>query len=293
MATCIVVPIVANGIRAWGTIGIAEWRGIEFASGFDHVLYGWFFFAFVIALVMGLAWRYFDRAPTGHTIDAERIMSSRPLSRLAEATIGAGAAIGLIMLIATAAFGWSTAAGRLAAKLPAQVDLPQVSGWHRVTYSPAYPWEPLHGGADHRLLGSYADTEGRRVEVSYALYASQGEGREAGGFGQGAMPPDSGWAWRSPGPAIAGSIVQRLSAPGPVEREAATFYRSGSVLTGSNIRLKLANIADRLFLRAHPTAVLIVSAEEREGAPADEAIRRFLRAGGPTGPWMDRIGGTR
>lgn len=63
MAACFVVPIIANGIRAWGTIYIAQSQGVEFAAGFDHIVYGWVFFAIVMALVLGGAFRFFDREP--------------------------------------------------------------------------------------------------------------------------------------------------------------------------------------------------------------------------------------
>lgn len=63
MIVSIVVPIIANGIRAWGTVYIAQSQGVEFAAGFDHVFYGWFFFAFVVVFILGLAWRYFESDP--------------------------------------------------------------------------------------------------------------------------------------------------------------------------------------------------------------------------------------
>ncbi|KEO91565.1 hypothetical protein EH31_02535 [Erythrobacter longus] len=79
MAVSIIVPIIANGIRAWGTIYIAQSQGVEFAAGFDHVFYGWFFFAFVVALILGLAWRFFDREPEDYgwtAVEVDRLTSS-------------------------------------------------------------------------------------------------------------------------------------------------------------------------------------------------------------------------
>ena len=36
---------------------------MEFAAGFDHIIYGWVFFAIVMAIVLGGAFRFFDREP--------------------------------------------------------------------------------------------------------------------------------------------------------------------------------------------------------------------------------------
>lgn len=82
MAAAIVVPIIANGIRAWGTIFVAQSHGVEFAAGFDHVFYGWFFFAFVVALILGLAWRYFEREPEDYGWSAGEVDSFAIVARL-------------------------------------------------------------------------------------------------------------------------------------------------------------------------------------------------------------------
>lgn len=71
MLACVVVPIIANGIRAWATIFLAQYVGAEAAGSFDHIVYGWVFFAIVIALILGVAWRWFEREPeeAGWTAD--------------------------------------------------------------------------------------------------------------------------------------------------------------------------------------------------------------------------------
>ncbi|KAJ8138317.1 hypothetical protein OY671_008470, partial [Metschnikowia pulcherrima] len=118
--------------------------------------------------------------------------------------------------------------------------------------------------------------------VSYALYAGQAEGKEAGGFGQGALPSGSSWAWEKPGSASEGAKSDVIQAPGPVHRLALTWYRTGDSLTGSNARLKSANIADRSSLRRRPTATLIVSSEGSDGQ-TEAAVRAFSGATGMCG----------
>lgn len=293
VSATLVLAVLANGVRAWGTVVIAHNYGIAFASGFDHVFYGWIFFAVVIVLVLAFGWRWFDRAPDEPQIDYQVIAASPLLARLAGLGIGGGKAVGLMLALAVGAIGWAAAADRLAAPLPTRIELPAVAGWQQVDFAPHVWWEPRHAGADHRLLGRYADHQGNTVDVSYALYASQGDGHEAGGFGEGALPPESAWDWVQPGPELAGAKTDRLAASGPVERLCATWYKTGTLLTGSNTRLKLANMADRLVLRTRPTAALILSAEERIDHPAERALTRFVAAAGGPGAWMDRVAATR
>jgi exosortase A len=55
----IIVPIVANGIRALGIVMLGHVLGSAEAGAVDHVLYGWIFFSLVILLlvVLGLPFR--------------------------------------------------------------------------------------------------------------------------------------------------------------------------------------------------------------------------------------------
>ncbi len=288
MALCLAAPILANGIRAWGTIFAAQYVGVEKAAGIDHIIYGWIFFAVVIALVLGLSWRFFDRAIDDPMIDAAGIEASPRLAALAARRLPVGLALFGAAALVLGGQAWARAADALSAPLPRQIYLPEVPGWQRVDYRPQVWWEPRATGADHRLLGRYADAAGNEVDVFVALYAAQSEGKEAGGFGEGALRPDSDWAWQGEGPQVGDAGTERLLAQGRVMRLAQTWYRSGDLLGGSNARLKLANIADRLLLRPRPTMLLILSAEARPGHDPARALAAFRLSTGDLAPWMDR-----
>ena len=289
MALCVVAPILANGVRAWGTIFAAQYVGVEKAGGFDHIVYGWFFFALVIAAVLGLAWRHFDRAVDDPMIDAHAILAMKLPAWLNGGRFAAPLAIVLGGALVLGGQAWARTAEGLLAPMPRQIFLPEVTGWSRVDYGPSVPWEPRAAGAEHRLLGRYADGEGRTVDVFLALYPAQTEGREASGFGEGALPENSEWAWNSAGPDAPGAKSDLLRARGSIERLAQTYYRNGNLLTGSALRLKLATIKDRLLFHREPTVMLILSVEAKPGEDPAVTLDRFRRATGPVGPWMDHI----
>jgi EpsI family protein len=226
-------------------------------------------------------------------IDPDAIRRHPRLARIEGRALAGWLALIGAAFVVVAAHGWARAADAIVAPVPTRIDLPVVPGWTRVDYAPSIWWEPRAQGADHRLLGRYRDASGREVDIFLALYASQGDGREAGGFGQGALMPQSPWAWQSAGPAVRQGRSERLLGNGTVERVAVTWYRSGGLLTGSNVRLKLAVIADHLLFRARPATLLILSAEDTRTRPAAASIDAFLRATGPLDGWMDRVGGVR
>ena len=59
----IILPIVANGIRAYLIVIIAHYSDMKYATGADHLVYGWLFFGFVIMLMFWLGGKFADEMP--------------------------------------------------------------------------------------------------------------------------------------------------------------------------------------------------------------------------------------
>ena len=97
---CAVVPIIANGIRAWATIFIAQYVGAEAAGSFDHIVYGWIFFGIVIALVLGIAWRWFERVPEDAGLTANEVMAMPMVLRWEGKPLGRGLIVGIVLVVA-------------------------------------------------------------------------------------------------------------------------------------------------------------------------------------------------
>lgn len=293
MVAAIALPILANGVRAWGTIYIAQFQGVEFAEGFDHIFYGWVFFALVGGVLLGVAWRWFDRDPDDLGPDF-LVSATGKLAGWIDRT-SAGATKGLIGIVAFAVlFGvWNSTAAKVEADTPSRISLPVVEGWQLDAYEPVFAWNPKASGADHRLLGRYRNASGGEVDVFVALYSAQEDGREASAFGEGAFDPNTDWRWLASGPEVANAKTDYLLVFGQHKRLVQTSYRTGDLLTGSVARLKLANMQSRLLLREQPTLMLIVSSELQDAQMAEQSIAQFRQAIGDEGEWLDRIAGLR
>ena len=289
MLAAIALPILANGVRAWGTIFIAQSQGIEFAAGFDHIFYGWIFFALVMALLLGLSWRYFDRPRDDKFIDADAITANPLFDAMERLSLRWSRCLLIMAALALGFVTWSAQARQVEAEMPRQLFLPEVVGWSRANFPETVWWEPRASGADHRLLGSYVREDGARVELFFALYAAQEEGREAGAIGEGALMPESSWRWHSPGPDMGEGISDRMQSGGQVQRLALTVYRHRWTTTSSVMQLKLSNLRDRLTFSPHPTMMVIVSSQDGGPIPAEEAITGFLQSTGDLHLWIDRV----
>lgn len=285
VAAAVIIPILANGVRAWATIYAAHLTSADVAAGFDHVVYGWVFFAVVIALTLALGWRFFDRGPNEPWFDPAALQPGRPArSRLVPVAV---AALALAVLPAA----WSAAIASGADPVPAIVGLPDVPGWQRVEDRAGLRWAPHFAGADRFRMAHYRDPAGRRVDLAIAVFARQAEGREIVGFGQGAAGPDGSWAWTGDGTAPPGGRSDLIASHGTL-REVVSFYRVGSILTGSPAAVKLETMKARLLGGPQRAVAVLVSAQ----APADgvsprPAIDAFLSSLGPIEPLADRAAG--
>ncbi len=283
LAVSIVVPVIANGFRAFGTIWAADLTSVEAATGIDHIVYGLVFFALVMAGVLAIGWRWFDRAPDDPAFDPAKL----------QATPGHRADLAIATALALTTFAtfpaWSAAIAGRAQSLPAHIDLPDIAGWHRVPLSTRAPWTPYYPGADHYLFGRYADATGAQLDMSIAVFGSQREGKELIAYGTGVLREEDRWVRVADLPNIEGGSVMRITAPGPVERIVATWYRVGDTTTQDETLVKIETMKARLLGGPQRAVAIHLSVEGADPSP----IARFLAALGPIARVADHAAGMR
>lgn len=288
MAACVVVPILANGVRAWGTMFISHYQGIEFAASFDHVFYGWFFFAFVLALLIGGAWRWFDRNPHDQYINAKDFQRTYRFGL----SVPAALMMSLLAVMPAIAIAARSAEG---AELPARVYLPEVAGWQLARQPQSRPWWPHFPGASHTVLARYTNADGAVVDLFAAVYDRQEAGRELLAVDAGAADPVNDWVWSADTSyytaADSAAKGERVSAPGPIRREVATLYRLRGVTTADTATVKWLSLQNRLLGGDQRVVAVLVSAEMAEGRDARADVQAFLTALGPIGPMADKVSG--
>ncbi|HEX3810903.1 MAG TPA: exosortase A [Rhizomicrobium sp.] len=163
IALCIVVPIIANGLRVFGLLVAAEWIGDATAALADHVIYGWGFFSVVLLILVFIGRSFSDLYG-----DEDSEPASQPRSALKAGPIAIAA-----LLFAVAASFFPVVAiflDRSAAIQPPAV--PALSApWKRV--SDDSHWLPVVVGATRTSQDAYSDGD-RTVYRFVALYVPQG-----------------------------------------------------------------------------------------------------------------------
>ena len=281
MTAALVLPVLANGVRAWGTIYMAHRTNAHFAEGFDHVIYGWVFFGIVIAVLIAGSWRWFDRKVGDPWIEPAKLQPQQGATDAWKRGFAGAILIPLVALL------WSLLGSAGRAQLPPVTSLPVLPEWRRIA-APS-DWRPNFAGADRLLIARYVDRRGRVVDLAVAIFASQAEGRELVGYGQGAVAPDSHWAWTDDRPSPPGSRAFRITGQGDIVRDVITFYRIGTITTGSEFRVKAETLKTKLLGGPQRAVAILVSAPEDAGQGAWPAMQNLLEAIGPVDQFADRM----
>ena len=194
IAASIIVPIVANWLRAYLIVMIAHLSNNRFAVGIDHLIYGWVFFGLVMVLLfwVGSFWQQ-DAAPTPSAGESgTRIVgsfgdSSHPSRPLFAAALASALVAGV----------WVPVAGLInqEARSGGPV-LSAVAGGGEWTPSAenVVSWKPRYKGFASETQQSFRK-DGRVVGLYVAYYRNQEKGRELITSGNLLVAPED-WKWK-------------------------------------------------------------------------------------------------
>ncbi|MEF8982851.1 exosortase A, partial [Thiohalorhabdus sp.] len=171
IALALIVPILANGLRAYGIIMIAHWSDMGLATGVDHLIYGWVFFGVVMLILFWIGSLWADRpgVPEDPALRAGQVRAtgSASLAVVTLLVLGLGVA-------GPVAAAWTDALQR---QLETRVALPSANGGWQGPMAPVSPWEPGFQGHDvtrHRLYRQEGDAAAVQVLVIHYRWERQG-----------------------------------------------------------------------------------------------------------------------
>ncbi|MHB1232234.1 MAG: exosortase A [Burkholderiales bacterium] len=164
----IVVPVIANGLRAYMIVMIGHLSGMRLAVGFDHLIYGWVFFGLVMALLfwVGAFWREDDQESSPQKmVIAESAAPAKQTSF-----------IKMSVLVLALLLPWLLYAHYLDARLSAKADVTlsapiPVRGWQE-QITPLADWKPHYKNASAELMRTYR-RDGKSVGLYLAYYRTQ------------------------------------------------------------------------------------------------------------------------
>lgn len=170
MVLALVVPVIANGLRAFMIVMIGHLSDMELAVGVDHLIYGWIWFG-IVMFVMFWIGSFWQQPAIKQDTDG------LSLSRLQQQVyrwrfIFPAAVIVLAMPVWVSTLSSAEQNQALAFEMP-----PQAGEWQLVKDSSLSQWEPFYQGATRELRASYSNGQ-VTVGLDVAIFASQQQGSE-------------------------------------------------------------------------------------------------------------------
>ena len=274
----VVVPIVANGLRALGIIVLAHLEGSAAAVEADHVLYGWLFFTLVIIMLIAIGATFAQR--TDQRIPVRSAGLSKPSAWRFAIVVPAA------VLLALAGPAYAARLDALYPPVPllaAQAPL-TAAPWRSISPAAA-DWRPSVAGADREFLEEFKDPGSGTVIRYVALYRLRAIGNSLTTTGN-RVVDDIHWH-------IAGYSRAEVSLGGKPTAVASTeivsgqrrrlvwsFYVVDGRIAAGLIETKLLQACAVLFEREPLAAFVAVSASmDDPDDPAERQLTRFLAGG--------------
>ncbi len=168
----ILVPIIANGIRAYGIVMMAHLSDYSLAVGVDHLIYGWLFFGVVI---MALFWvgSFFQENQVTETTKPASHFSDTYTPNIKTFALWAA----LVTTTAISAPGFAAWMDARSAAIPTtDIKLPLGDAGWKGPFDMNVDWRPSFIGAqEHRA--EYRKN-GQSVQIYLAYYPSQNKDAE-------------------------------------------------------------------------------------------------------------------
>lgn len=281
VALCAVVPVVANGLRAFLIVILAHVSQNEIAIGIDHLIYGWIFFGFVMLLVFWI----------GRSI-AEPVAPEPAPPPVAPSFVGRFgrfapwfALVALLipvfgLRLTAAALQGREAGDASSAAAAARVPAP-IAGWTGPT-TVSSNWEPRFIGPTRVVTAAYLHG-GDAVDVALLSYGTEHAGAELVNSENRLFDPER-WTWLGErwlqldlpdGMKIPVFAVQVRS--GLTRRAIWRIFLVGNRPVSGDMQAKLA--LARAIVRGESgagTALLVSSEQSGQDAAPEREVRAFL-----------------
>lgn len=283
MLFAVAVPLVANGVRAYGIVMIAHLSDYKHAMGVDHFIYGWVFFGFVIFVLFSLGQLFSDGGPESGSTLAPQADTNAPRS-----APGPRSTLALLLLLLCLPLFISYNLDRAAPSAHA-FSLPELNGWR----GPANVRDQLKGhypGAVDVLNGRYTDGADTDVDLVAAVYLHQEPGAEVVNT-LNSVYDDDEWKvvsklqlYRPEGSAL-GQVRSAVIRNRSEERQVWWWYQIGQYATTNPIVAKLKEAQQRLTGRFTGGAMVSVSTplgdnKEHDAESKLTAFRSQLQSAG-------------
>ncbi len=282
----ILVPIIANGLRAFGIVYIAYLTDNEYAVGVDHIVYGWGFFAFVTIVLLIIGMSFSDKKPSDPPFDVTPLLNAGGATVAPRRTWFGVFAIAMAVGLAVPAYGayvMHRDSDRHVAQLP---ELEPAVSWQKMDVAAGtVDWRPHYAAADAERFDHYRSDD-VTVSLYAAVYGTQDTEREMIAFGNSVMGQHDRWSRLNGGRRqvrLGGQDVEiafyRARGPGGAVRDIWQVFWVDNRLVAQPRWAKIFGAFAKLHGGQTAAATLVISTERaRPELVRDDALAAFAAA---------------
>ena len=273
MVAAILVPILANGVRAYMIVMIGHLSNMKYAVGVDHLIYGWIFFGLVMLILfwVGSFWRE-DAQPA--KVEQHNWGVVQP------ATAWHFLAFVIAMFaLAGAGSAYSALVVRTMAKQPpVMLSEPDIAGWQRTDAFTS--WRPAFKNPAAEQT-RFLLHNGVRAGLYIGYYRNQRQHAELITYGNVlAMPGSENWRRLNESVLTVShdhlAVHQNVLAQGNQRLLGWYWYWTGDRFTTNSYVAKAYLAINRLLMRPDDSAVVAVFAPFPENSDTAAAILQQL-----------------
>lgn len=170
----IITPIIANGLRAFGIVMIGHFSDMKYATGVDHLMFGWLFFGVIIFTLFFIGNYWADPPPANKQNNTSANTRCAEISKYSYVILAVTVFI-LIITQASAAHIKSQEHGKIN---NTQITLPSsLADWH-IQEKNILDWEPTLTNPDAVFSRTFIKQD-NIVQLSIGYYSNQKQGGEA------------------------------------------------------------------------------------------------------------------
>ena len=279
----ILVPIVANWVRAYLIVMLGHLSGNKLAAGVDHFIYGWLFFGVVIAIMLGIGSRWREDRISGSTAP---IRAHRPVPSVSGKRLWLGAAVVALVAVVWKVSYWAIERSD-AASPPTLASVISTGEWQ--VHTPTTPaWRPHFVNPSDELQRTFRSGDSS-ASLYIAYYRNQDYQRKlVSSENVLVKSDDQEWSQIASGSQAVSMSKETVSVRtaelrgrGGRRMVAWQWYWINGRLTASDPRAKSYTALSRLRGLGDDSAVVIVYAAEEQRGGARSALESFTRAAAP------------
>lgn len=284
----LLIPVIANGMRAAMIILIGHYSDMTLATGIDHVIYGWLFFGLVV-IVMFYVGSFFRE----DTATLATPLVSSPLNLVRTKVVGRKQAAVMVFVVVVISM-WpikysADNAGYHDVGQMGALHMPEIANWRPVEER-VTEWKPSYHNLDAEFTQTY-ENNGTKVMLYVGYYHLQRQGAELVNYNN-TLVYEEDELWRivkkntvnvNLETADVGVTQALISSKNTILSVLSLYHVNGKYLNG-NITAKLEEAKARLLGGPVYGALIVVvtEANDESNESGFDANKRFLHDAAPT-----------